>query len=280
MAQNKKLRRKKSQIHLLKNSKRSKGNKVPLDNKLTDIKSLKSISSTGDLARAVNKLRLSGMASAECYLLFTEIENWQSFGYRSRKHFIQEELPDIGYNAALMQMHAARITKSLFGVECVGMYSMNAMRVFGAETEDGQKALRDAIQVQWKSETGEDSIICPKWLTARKVIEVKAMQAAEEVKETDTSGCISEGDVGLLDDDISNVSERNKIRVRKLTSMINKLDGEKSLADLLAEFIVREYYYRYGDKLPEKFRQLTHKHIKTLKQENAESSVIQKEVLS
>ena len=149
------------------------------DNQVKRIKQPESIfdgvKSKDELKQIVADLQQSGRKFLVSLITIVATKNWEELGHKNAKSFLKANVPHIKYHTAMSWFHSNQIIARLAGPEFIGVYSMNAMRVFAPLDSEQQEALWEALTKEWKQENETEKPIDAVWLTRAKVLEVKSM---------------------------------------------------------------------------------------------------------
>lgn len=135
------------------------------------------VKSKDELEQIVADLQQSGRKFLVSLTTIFATKNWEMLGYENAKSFLKANVPHINYHTAMSWFRSNEIVARLAGAEFIGVYSMNAMRVFAPLDNDQQEALWEALTNEWKqeTETETEASIDAAWLTRAKVLEVKSI---------------------------------------------------------------------------------------------------------
>ena len=133
------------------------------------------VKSKDELEQIVADLQQSGRKFLVSLTTIFATKNWVMLGYENAKSFLKAKVPHINYHTAMSWFRSNEIVARLAGAEFIGVYSMNAMRVFAPLDIEQQEALWEALIKEWKQEKETESPIDTVWLTRAKVMEVKSI---------------------------------------------------------------------------------------------------------
>lgn len=133
------------------------------------------VKSKDELDQIKADLQQSGRKFLVSLITIVATKNWAVLGYENAKSFLKTNVPHIKYHTAMSWFRSNEVIARLAGAEFIGIYSMNAMRVFAPLDIEQQEALWEAVTEEWEQETKTEEPIDAVWLTRAKVMEVKSM---------------------------------------------------------------------------------------------------------
>lgn len=133
------------------------------------------VRSKDELEQIVADLQQSGRKFLVSLTTIFATKNWEELGHENAKSFLKANVPHIKYHTAMSWFRSNQIIARLAGPEFIGVYSMNAMRVFAPLDIEQQEALWEALTKEWKQENETEKPIDAVWLTRAKVLEVKSI---------------------------------------------------------------------------------------------------------
>lgn len=132
------------------------------------------VKSKDELDQIIADLQQSGRKFLVSLTTIFATKNWEELGYVNAKSFLKTNVPHINYHTAMSWFRSNEIITRLVGADFIGVYSMNAMRVFAPLDSDQQTALWEALTKEWKQENQTEEPIDAAWLTRTKVLEMKS----------------------------------------------------------------------------------------------------------
>jgi hypothetical protein len=126
------------------------------------------ITSKNELKKMTNLMRGSLKEESILLLRMYFTKNWNELGYESFKGYLSEEIPELNYDTVLSWVSCDKIAFELAGESAVGVYSLNAIRLFKVLSNEQRKKLWESLKKSAKKSKPSGSIT-RKWLTADRV---------------------------------------------------------------------------------------------------------------
>tara|TARA_Y100000310_G_scaffold80911_1_gene77550 strand:- start:8771 stop:9721 length:951 start_codon:yes stop_codon:yes gene_type:complete len=240
------------------------------------------IKSKDELVRITADLQQSGRKFLVSMTAVSATEDWEELGYKNTKSFLKANVPHIKYHTAMSWYNSSKVIARLAGVEFIGVYSMNAMRVFVPLDNDQQQVLWEAVTEEWERESESEEAIDAAWLTRTKVLEVKSALFPSAQKGDETPDKVpqsnvlsshpsgeyefdnldvhdgkkslqpsnnekvsdndSEQDDNAFDIEEPPMSEQRLLRIKRFKRYLEKYDGSEVFALYVISWMVREYH--------------------------------------